>query len=393
MNNLHEVLLREGTPSYIFDLSVLEERIRYLRKYLPANIELCYAIKANPFVVEQVSSLVERLEICSSGEYLICNSLQLPAHQFVISGVNKEKKFIEELLSSEEVCCYTAESIVQFELLVTSAYKNNKQINVLLRLTSGNQFGMDEKDIDTIIKKYRHDPLVKLKGLQYFSGTQKMSIKKLSREIAYIEEFLEMIKVKYAFDFEELEFGPGIPVAYFQNDNHDEMIFLNQFSEILNSIKFKGKIVLELGRSIVASCGTYYTKVIDIKCNNHENYAIVDGGIHQLVYYGQFMAMKKPIMYTLPERNGVNQEWNICGSLCTVNDILVKKAYLPNLEIGDTLIFCNTGAYSMTEGISLFLSRDLPKIFLFDGFNLQKVRNSIDTYILNTPIKIETGDK
>lgn len=47
-----------------------------------------------------------------------------------------------------------------------------------------------------------------------------------------------------------------------------------------------------------------------------------------------------------------------------MNDILVKAAPLPEMEIGDALVFENAGAYCMTEGMSLFLSRDLPQIYL-----------------------------
>lgn len=103
------------------------------------------------------------------------------------------------------------------------------------------------------------------------------------------------------------------------------------------------------------------TRVVDRKTNQSQHYAIVDGGIHQLVYFGQSMAMRRPQVELLQPRDedGV-ENWNICGSLCTVNDILVKQLPLSRLEVGDVLAFGNAGAYCMTEGISLFLSRDLP---------------------------------
>ena len=76
--------------------------------------------------------------------------------------------------------------------------------------------------------------------------------------------------------------------------------------------------------------------------------------------------------------------WNICGSLCTINDILVKKLELSDLKIGDILVFKNTGAYSMTEGISLFLSRDLPQVLISDiNNNIRMARNIMPTYNLN----------
>ena len=88
-----------------------------------------------------------------------------------------------------------------------------------------------------------------------------------------------------------------------------------------------------------------------------------------MAYYGQFMAMKLPFMEVLsPEGKARGREteevWNICGSLCTINDILVKQLPAEGLSVGDRLVFKNTGAYSVTEGIALFLSRDLPAVII-----------------------------
>ena len=387
--DINEILKKEKTPLYIFDLTEVERRIKYLRERLPSDVELCYAVKANTFISEKASELVDRLEICSPGEYRICHHLNLPSKKFVISGVNKEQDFVEELVSSDlSIGYYTVESKLQFELLINSAKQNNRSIDVLLRLTSGNQFGLDEGDLEKILQDFKNNPFVNIKGIQFFSGTQKNSLKKLQRELQYVDDFMEQMESKYQYSFEELEFGPGFPVMYFGEESFDENAFLLGFSELLKNLKFKGKISLELGRSIAASCGTYVTSVVDTKQNRNEGYAIVDGGMHQLVYYGQFMAMKHPKFYLLPERNGEEKDWNICGSLCTANDILVKKLPLPDLKIGDSIAFCNTGAYCMTEGISLFLSRDLPKVLLFDGTKYITARSSFDTYVFNTLQKL-----
>ena len=109
--------------------------------------------------------------------------------------------------------------------------------------------------------------------------------------------------------------------------------------------------------------------------------------MHQLVYYGQSMAMKlPPIRHFTSHSPGNVEPWNICGSLCTINDILVKQLPLPSLHVGDVLAFRRTGAYCMTEGISLFLSRDLPAVLYRhpDG-TVEELRPHFDTYPLNTP--------
>lgn len=402
---LKKLLRLKRTPFYLFDLSELERRIQFLRNALPGHIKLCYAVKANTFILEGISKFVDRLEICSPGELQICRQLGLPAEKFVISGVYKEPELMGKLISEENgFGIYTAESRTQFEILHSAAVQAKKKIPLLLRLTSGNQFGLDKTEIENIIANYRNSDFLDIRGIQYFSGTQKSSIKRLKRELDMLDSFLQEIYETHGYKAKELEFGPGLPVSYFQKDSFDEKAFLQDFSDILSQMSFSGDINIELGRSIAASCGKYFTQVVDLKCNNSENFAIVDGGMHQITYYGQSMAMKHPYIRVLrqqeeppaglqdvpcdslvSEDEGVGA-WNICGALCTINDILVKKLPLKELNIGDVLVFENTGAYCMTEGISLFLSRDLPEIVLLDRSAVPiTVREHMETYALNCP--------
>ena len=271
----------------------------------------------------------------------------------------------------------------QFRLI--KDIKKDKKIKIMLRLTSGNQFGINEEEIEEIIKNYDKYENIEITGIQYFSGTQKTSLKIIQREIDYVDGFVKKLKEKYQFETKELEFGPGFPVYYFQNTEFDEEAYLKEFSQIISNMEYKGKIVLELGRSIAASCGYYITKVVDKKTNKGQNYAILDGGINHITYYGQTMAMKLPKCSIYPQReNTENEKWNLCGSLCTINDILVKQFPVGNLQIGDVFIFENTGAYCMTEGISLFLSRELPQVIkLKEDGSLELVRDSLPTYVLN----------
>ena len=193
------------------------------------------------------------------------------------------------------------------------------------------------------------------------------------------------MKNDYNFETRELEFGPGFPVCYFQNEEFDEEEFFKEFSELIKELPFKGQIILEFGRSMVANCGTYITKVVDKKTNKGQNYAILDGGIHHLVYYGQSMAMKIPVCEVYPKKETEDEKWNLCGSLCTINDILVKQFPAGNLKVGDIFIFKNTGAYCMTEGIALFLSRDLPSVLkIRENKEIEVVRENLPTYKFNS---------
>lgn len=380
-----------STPCYIFDTVELKNRVQYLRSRLPEHLKLCYAVKANPFLVKELEPLVDRFELCSEGEYRICEAAGIDERKHVISGVHKERAFLEELIRKMPgTGHYTVESESQFVQLRDLAGRQGRQITVLLRLTSGNQFGMDQEVIEEIIRDADVYPQLEIRGIQFFSGTQKTSLKRTEKELEKVMKLLQVLEEKYGYRAQEIEYGPGFPVSYFEGEAFEEEEYLEGFAGMMRRLPFRGEITLELGRSIAASCGSYYTRVVDQKINRGEGYAIVDGGIHQLVYYGQTMAMKQPKWRLLKTEEGKResgrQTWNICGSLCTINDILVKQMPAEGLAVGDVLEFRNAGAYCMTEGISLFLSRDLPKIFLRkkDG-QLQCVRGRIETAAFNQP--------
>ena len=382
---IENILKNFETPIYVFDIDKLKQRIQFLRDNLTKRLELCYAIKANTFIVKEINDDVERFEVCSPGEYSICEEGGITPEKIVISGVYKTPSVIEHMITTnKEIGRYTVESLEQLNLLDELSRKHNVKLDVLLRLTSGNQFGINEEDIERIVSNKETYMNLNFVGIQYFSGTQKRTNKRLQKEIDYLDEFLERLEQEYNYVAEELEFGTGFPVHYFQGEEFDEIGFLKEFSNGIDNMKYSGKIVIELGRSIAASCGYYLTKVVDKKTNKGQNYAILDGGIHHLVYYGQTMAMKFPHLDIYPSRESIDTEdWNLMGSLCTINDIIIKQYPVSNLQIGDMFLFKNTGAYCMTEGISLFLSRELPQVVLLRNGELHLVRKSFKTYTLN----------
>lgn len=389
MNNLNvdKLLTNVKTPFYVFDINVLKDRVLYLKSMLPSNVSLCYAMKANPFIVKELDGVVEKFEVCSFGEYKVCDELNVTKERLVISGVYKDEESIREIMSSKNVGFYTVESLNQLMLLDKISKEKEQKIDVLLRLTSGNQFGIVEAELEDIIRNKDTYSFLNIRGIEYFSGTQKTNIKRIEHEVAYLDDYVLHLKNDLGYEPEILEFGAGFPIEYFEVESKfNEEEYLNNVKSLLENMNYKGSITLELGRSIAATCGTYFTKVVDTKTNKEGNFAILDGGMHQLVYYGQMMAMKRPKLEIIPKiENEVEEEWNLCGALCTINDLIVKKMPIKGLKVGDIFAFKNTGAYSMTEGISLFLSRDLPSVVFLKDDNIEVVREHVNTYSLNMP--------
>lgn len=403
------------SPCYVFDLDVLDARIEKIRETLGGRAKICYAMKANPFLVEFLKDRVDGFEVCSPGEFRICERSGIPMKSIVLSGVNKEKREIQRVLELYEGRgIYTIESESQLHMLQECAAEVEMTLRVLLRISSGNQFGVDWDTAETIIREREKYTNLIFEGIQQYTGTQKKKKEKIKKELELLDCFLVRMNEQYQYEAETLEYGPGLYVPYFLGEKEEiqEKEQLDELCRQLDALQFGGQVVLELGRYIAADCGYFFTKVVDCKENYGEHYAIVDGGIHHINYYGQFMAMKIPEFVHIhhaeldgvrigagsagnadcdensgkkeSENTGNNIEmdseknWNICGSLCTSGDIIAKKMPLINLQLHDILVFGNVGAYSVTEAMYLFLSRDLPKVYSYSE------KNDLETNDLET---------
>lgn len=373
------------SPGYVFENSILKEKIQQMRQALPACQALCFAMKANPFLVEALNSQVERFEVCSPGEYEICHARGIAPEKIIVSGVNKTPQSMERILElggGREI--FTLESRLQYEILSRLAEEQKLKLRVMIRLSSGNQFGVDRENLEAILEDVLKNDQLIFVGIHYFSGTQK-KLKKIQKELDMLEQLGTELKERYCLKSLELEYGPGLAVAYFEGDKiPSSQEQLTQLNEMLAQLKAFDRIGIEMGRFIAASCGFFLTKVVDIKNTEGAAYVIVDGGIHQLHYFGQMMGMKIPPIRQIPEREG-ERAYILCGSLCTVNDVMVRDVKLHPLEIGDYLVFGACGAYSMTEGSALFLSRELPGIYEhMENGCFRCLRECSETYLLNT---------
>lgn len=383
-------IVKYGTPLYVFDIDEMKKKVNYFRERLWHGAGTCFAMKANPFLVRQMASVTDRIEVCSRGEFEICKKLQIEPDKLLISGVLKKNEDFYDILNNYGGrCCYTLESVSQFHTLASWCEEHTESVSVYLRLSSGNQFGMDEETIENIISLRKIVPYMKIRGIHYFSGTQKKK-ETIEKELQYLDEFCLKLEKRTEFIIEELEYGSGISVAYFEGQKESLEEDIEIINRCVEKMKWKGHVIIEMGRAFVASCGYYLTSVREIKKNNEKNYCIVDGGIHQVHYDGQIRGIYQPEIMINPEHmEGKEEEYTICGSLCTVNDVLIQKIKLKGLKVGNILIFRNTGAYAVTEGMALFLSHELPQVaFYCKEMGWKLVREEQQTFEWNMERKI-----
>ena len=392
-----------GTPSFVFDANELRYRVNRIKDILnrgDKKIRLCYSIKANPFLIPLLTDIADMLEVCSPGELKICMSYKVRPEMIIYSGVHKETEDIKEAMAYG-AGIITAESIRHYELIRKVSQDMNKNVFIILRLSSKSQFGMSLNDIEYILRENKDNPLVTIEGIHYFAGTQRTKLKHQREELAMLKEVIEDLRNKYGLPLRWLEYGPGLAYPYFEGEDFSDTLKpVKELADDLIESASYSDLTIEMGRFIASSCGYYISKVCDVKEAYDNIWCILDGGINHMNYLGQMMGMKTPVIITLGNNkiralnNTSEQQLNntdktcktqtLCGSLCTTNDIMVRNYTDADLSVGDVLVFCNIGAYSITEGLNLFLSRDMPVVLIHSDGIITKVRDVTETWKLNS---------
>ena len=386
MNTFAEV----NSPAYVFDEQGFIDRMQLVKESFGETIDICYSIKANPFLLAVLPDGFSNIEVCSPGELEICKAFRIYPSRIIFSGVNKSAEEVGRALDYG-VTLLTAESYSHLDSISSEASKRGLTVDVLVRLSCESQFGMDKADVFKVIADRGSYQGIRITGIHYFTGTQKTRPKEIIREMTRLGKILDRLEEELGYVPERIEYGTGLAVDYFTDEADDkEAARLSEIAESIRELSARVHVTVEMGRFFAAPCGYYVTTVVDVKQNDGVNYAIVDGGLHQLKYDGQIQGMQVPVITHLKNSSsGEEEPWALCGSLCTTADVIARNATLKGLSVGDRLVFHRTGAYSLYEGFSLFLSRDLPSIYVLDRTGrLHLMRSRIETAGFNQPENI-----
>lgn len=372
-----------GSSYYLFDLLKLKDNVMNLRKTFGPGILISYSVKANPWLAEFVREYVDYLEICSPGELRNGMLGGWDLSKVTLEGVLKTKEEIDAALQ-KGIGRISIDSFSQWEMVRECAEKLNRKTNILLRLSSGNQFGMEQEEIFDIIENNSENPLLVIDGLHYYLGTQRKSAEEIRKVFCRLEEFLDKLQMRTGRQFRVFELGGGAPVPYFLEDDTEKYREAYETLGVcVKKLSERIPVIYEAGRILAASAGCYISKIIDCKSRDSGKIVIIEGGTHQLAYYGSLAGGKTPKITCISQDNNPDTEESvtICGSLCTAQDIMARRVKLRRADSGTYLIFGLAGAYSVTECGSDFLSRSKPAILI------RKNDNMIEA--LRTPEKID----
>lgn len=379
-----------GTPFYLFSEDKAKNNTEYLRRCMGNKIQIAYAMKANPWLIQTMADSADFIEVCSEGELEICRQNQIDGQKIIIDGTYKSDTFIKRALAMnvKRICADSAE---QLEKIICLS-KGKQGTEILLRISSGNQFGMDGKELAECIYRCRENSGVngisKIKGVQYYPGTQRNQLRQICRELEKLKKWLLFLEEQEELNIRTVEFGSGIGVPYFEGEKEEEYEeALKLVSDYAKEFARKYTVVYETGRNIAASCGIYVTKVFSKKKREEKEILFCQGGMHHLHYHGGELGVRTPFAEGICGYPfGRKGRFMVCGSLCSAADILIHDAggFDENMTAGDYIVFFNAGAYCPVESPNMLLSMEMPSVLLYNKNNVffQEIRGHFPTYKL-----------
>ena len=119
-----------SSPAYIFSEEDFCNRAKHVKEAFGEDVEICFSIKANPFLLNILPEDFSKVEVCSPGELEICKALNISPEMIIFSGVNKSKAEIADALTYG-VGTITAESRRHLEDINARALEMGRKFDVL----------------------------------------------------------------------------------------------------------------------------------------------------------------------------------------------------------------------------------------------------------------------
>ncbi|MGJ8628487.1 MAG: hypothetical protein ACSHXB_16115 [Sulfitobacter sp.] len=400
---LTNVADRAGTPAYVYDAKTLRDGVARLQSELP-DVDFFYSLKANPNV-SLVGVVVEQgmgAEVCSLFEIEAC----------VVAGVAPSKMiFVGPAKSDEELTramtlrlkAIIAESLDELDRIANIATKIGITQDVGLRINpvfhvpgarlsmSGKptQFGIDEADLEAAIRKAQSHKSLRLAGMHVYMGTRILDHNVIVQNTQAILQLADKLTGIAGHPMDFIDIGGGYGVAYSERETDLDLPALGAtLRPILTAARTQypqTKIVVELGRYIVAEAGVFLTRVRYTKTSKGTRFAICDGGSNCHTGAGQAAMFRNNFPITnVGEKNGTPEKWTITGPLCTPTDTIGNQVSMVELAAGDLIRINRSGAYGPSASPVNFLSFGAPIEVLVDDETISVIREraSLSDYLV-----------
>ena len=363
------------TPFYYYDAEVLRQTLRTINDEAGKHegFVVHYAIKANanPKVLRLIREAGMGADCVSGGEIEACVKAGFPNNKMVYAGVGKADWEINLGLDND-IFCFNVESIPELEVINELAAAKGKVARVAFRLnpnvgahthaniTTGlaeNKFGIAMRDMLDVIAEAEKLPNVKFVGLHFHIGSQILDMgdfEALCNRVNELQNILDSHRIRA----EHINVGGGLGVDYEHPNRLPIPDFKAYFDTYAKKLKLRPGQTLhfELGRAMVAQCGSLITRTLYIKKGALKKFAIVDAGFPDLIRPALYQAYHKIENITSEEPTDT---YDVVGPICESTDVFAKQIDLNGTKRGDLLAIRSAGAYGEIMA-SQYNCRQLP---------------------------------
>lgn len=373
------------TPFYFYDMELLSRTLSDIceeTKDAP-DFHVHYAIKANanPRILKAIAEAGFGADCVSGGEIKAAISAGFPAGKIVFAGVGKNDEEIRLGLETG-ISCFNVESLPELEVISQLAVRAGKTANIAFRInpnvdahthekiTTGlneNKFGIAMEDTFAAIARAKELPNINYTGLHFHIGSQITDLTVYRHLCQRINDLQEQLEEK-GIATSSINVGGGLGISYEDPQGYPVPDFKNYFELFRSHLQLHSGQTLhfELGRSIVAQCGSLIAKVLYVKKGHAKQFLILDAGFTELIRPAMYQAYHQIENISKPTSNS-SEHYDVVGPICESSDVFGKEILLPVSERGDLIALRSAGAYGEIMA-STYNCRPLPKSYFSSDF-------------------------
>ena len=369
------------TPFYYYDMELLRATLQAIKtetENRPFHVHYAVKANANSRLLREIASHGFGADCVSGNEILQALECGFPPEKIVFAGVGKSDKEIHIGLDND-IFCFNAESIPELEVINHLAGVKNKKARIALRvnpnvdarthkyITTGlgeNKFGINEEDLPATLEKMNGFSNLKMVGLHFHIGSQITDLSSFE-DLCVKARKIQHWFLEQGITLPILNVGGGLGINY-QHPNHFPMADFEAYFRLFKKHLMPEpdqKIYFELGRSIVAPCGSLISRVLFVKEGIQKNFLIVDGGMTDLIRPALYQAYHHIENLSSNEQN---EPYDVVGPICESSDVFAEQRPINRAKRGDLIAIRSAGAYGESMA-SRYNCRDIPAAYYSDS--------------------------
>ncbi len=363
------------TPFYYYDMALLRNTIRAIQNEIKDDPYVVhYAVKANgnPTILKAIADFGLGVDLVSGGEIEASLRAGFDPARMVYSGVGKTDREILQGLDAG-IYCFNVESLPELEVISQLAQQRGVVANVAIRVnpdidahthryittgTAEDKFGINIEMLASAVNVARRLPNIHLRGLHFHVGSQITRMKPFAMLCDSVNSLLDYFD-RHDISFEMINVGGGLGVDYEFPDVNRIPDFQHFFDTFRRNLKLREgqQLHFELGRSIVAQCGSLIARVVYVKENRNKKFVILDAGMTDLIRPALYEAHH--VIQNLTSQDTASDTYDVVGPICESSDVFGRDEHLPVSHRGDLFALRSAGAYGESMA-SQYNMRSLP---------------------------------